>query len=99
MDLIYRAPLWAHVFYTVWYSALVAVAVPVFMLTTNADVRVPDKVFTLAVFFSLTAFPLLLHAFGTRDSDRELDALLRFLREKAQVVLPAGAGSCPVRTP
>lgn len=83
LELVYRAPLWAYVFYAFWYSTLIGLAVSILLVPT-VDATAAGNAFSLAVFVALTALPLVLHALGTRDADLERDTLVQFLEDNVQ---------------
>ena len=85
LDLRYRAPAWVYAFDLFWYSSLGLVVL--IMLgqvgERNPDLNGRDLTIVSAGLVVLLLFPIVLHYFGTRNSDEELSYLLDFLAEHA----------------
>ena len=82
IDLNFRAPGWAYVFYPFWFAALLMLVLLVTFgpLTTTGDQRATFA----TTFLFLLGFPVLLHFLGTAKSDAKLEALTGFLARVAQ---------------
>lgn len=85
LELRYRAPVWVYGFYLFWYLFLFFFAATLSMGHWAPEVTAGDKMTIVAMLVGFVIAPLLLHAFGTRGSETELNSLLDFLSQHAEM--------------
>jgi hypothetical protein len=84
LSLRYRAPYAAHLFDIVWYGGLALLALGLVFGEVNPDLTWGDWALLCAGYVAFLVAPVVLHYFGTRNSDAELTYLLDFLAEHAE---------------
>ncbi len=84
LRLRYRAPAWVYIFFPLWYFVLLSLGVGISIGGFDPDVANGAKAAFAATLVAFLFVPLLFHAFGTRNSEEELAALVEFLVEHAE---------------
>ena len=85
LDLRYRASAAEYIFFPAYYLFLGWITT-VLPNGLNPDLTEADKLFVLAIFVVLCVGPLIMHAFGTRNADKELNELIDFLWRNAEAI-------------
>ena len=84
IELRYRAPIWAYVFFCVWYLLILVFALRLLTGGWAPGVTAEVKIEASVMLGALAAAPLIFHALGTRRSGEELAKIMDFLAVQAE---------------
>jgi len=84
LELRYRAPLWAYVFYIAWYFLLTLFAAALIGNGWASERTSSDEAMIVSTIGLLLLAPIALHSFGTRRSEDELTDILDFVSQHVE---------------
>jgi hypothetical protein len=84
LRLRYRAPAQMYVFYPFWYLVLAGLAIGFSSGGFDPEISGGDKMIFAGMLVAFFFQPLIFHAIGTRNSEKEFADMVAFLAENAQ---------------
>lgn len=82
----YRAPVFAYLFFAMWYLILIIIGATLFSAWLDDDLK-PGGFFSLPLFGISVAAPLFMHYVFTRRADEELEAIIDLLATEAEFAI------------